>query len=777
MLRRISPPRLLRPIVFSICVPHTTLTIFRMASSKIVQPKWFAPENTDSSAPLKLYNSLTRSKDVFVPMKGKKVTWYSCGPTVYDASHMGHARNYVSIDINRRILRDYFGYDVFFVQNVTDIDDKIIISARQNYLFDKYKAANAESLTPEVIAKASAAWEEYVVKNLGKFGAPAKIDEFAAWAINVDIPTVAAESPKFPMHLEAAKSAHAAIIGAEATSSGDFLAAVKSVLIPVLDAEQGSSVTDPAIFRDLPAYWEKEFDKDMRALNVLPTTVTTRVSEYIPEIIAFVEKIVNNKLAYRTADGSVYFDTNAFENDGKHAYAKLQPWNKGSQELIDEGEGSLTNSSGKRSNNDFALWKASKPGEPAWTSPWGEGRPGWHIECSVMASEVLGQQIDIHSGGIDLAFPHHDNEIAQSEACHDNLQWINYFLHTGHLHIEGQKMSKSLKNFITIQEALQKYTARQLRLAFALQQWNNQFDFKENFTEVRNYENTVSKFFSNIKALLRENDSAVASGAIISKKISGNEISLLAALDDAKIGVHNAFADNLSVPVALSVISDLITKTNVYLTTAGREARAEVLYDVAAWVTKNFRILGFQVSADSIGWASEGQEGAVAAEDVALPYVESLSRFRDIVRTKSIEKAPYAELLAACDKLREELVDIGVSLNDRADGPALVKFIDEREKAELIAQREEKERNLAEKEARRLARLEAEEAKKREEAEKAKIRPEELFRSLPDVAEWDESGIPSKLKDGTAVAKSQIKKYKKQLDAHIKLYQKYNGSA
>ena len=770
--------RLLHPLFFSVCVPHPVFfTGFRMASSKIVQPKWFAPENNDAPAPLKLYNSLTRSKEVFVPMKGKKVTWYSCGPTVYDASHMGHARNYVSTDINRRILRDYFGYDVFFVQNVTDIDDKIIISARQNYLFDQYKAANVSALTPEVVAKATAAWEEYVEKNLSKFGAPSKLNEFVAWASAVDVPKVASESPKFPMHLEAAKSAHTAIVGANSANPEAFLTAVKSVLIPVLDAEKGSSVTDPAIFRNLPAYWEKKYDDDMRALNVLPSTVTTRVSEYIPEIITFVEKIVNNKLAYRTTDGSVYFDTNAFDNDGKHVYAKLQPWNKGSQELIDEGEGSLTTSTGKRSNNDFALWKASKPGEPAWTSPWGEGRPGWHIECSVMASEVLGQQIDIHSGGIDLAFPHHDNEIAQSEACHGNHQWINYFLHTGHLHIEGQKMSKSLKNFITIQEALQKYTARQLRLAFALQQWNNQFDFKENFTEVRNYENTVSKFFSNIKALLRENDAAIAGGAIVPTKIGENETKLFAALDDAKVSVHNAFADNLAVPAALSAVSDLITKTNVYITDVGREARAEVLFDVATWVTKIFRILGFHVSAESIGWASEGQESSVQAEDVAQPYVESLSRFRDLVRAKSIAKAPYAELLAACDKLREELIDLSVSLNDRADGPALVKFIDEREKAELIAQREEKERNLAEKEARRLARLEAEEAKKREEAEKAKVRPQDLFRSLPDVAEWDESGIPSVLKDGTAVTKSQFKKYKKQLDAHTKLYEKYNGSA
>ena len=744
------------------------------ASSKVTQPKWFAPEPVDPPAPLRLYNSLTRSKDVFVPMKGKRVTWYSCGPTVYDASHMGHARNYVSTDINRRVMRDYFGYDVFFVQNVTDIDDKIIISARQNYLFDKYKAANSESITPDMISTATSAWEKYVTDNLAKFGAPTSLAQFTAWVDSADIPKLASENPKFPMHLEAAQSAYTAITSTKSETPESYLARVKSVLIPVLDLKEGHSVTDPAIFRNLPAYWEKEFDNDMKALNVLPSTVTTRVSEYIPEIIAFVEKIVANGVAYRTDDGSVYFGTAAFENDGKHVYAKLQPWNRGQQDLIDEGEGSLSKGSGKRSKNDFALWKASKPGEPAWASPWGEGRPGWHIECSVMASEVLGQQIDIHSGGIDLAFPHHDNEIAQSEACHDNLQWINYFMHTGHLHIEGQKMSKSLKNFITIQEALKKYTGRQLRLAFALQQWNNQFDFKENFSDVRAYENTVTKFFSNVKALVRENDAAVEAGAIISKKISANERKLIQALDDTKVAVHNAFADNLAVPAALSAISDLVSKTNSYLSEAGKDVRAEVLSDVASWITRIFRILGFKVNGDGIGWENEGGAASVSTEETALPFVQALSSFRDFVRSKAIEKAPYSDFLTATDKIRnEDMLNLGVSLDDRPDGPALVKFLDAREKGELIAQRDEKEARLAEKEARRIARLEAEEAKKREEAEKAKIKPQDMFKSLPDVAEWDEMGLPSKLKDGTAVPKSQIKKFKKQFDIQTKLYEKY----
>lgn len=184
----------------------------------------------------------------------------------------------------------------------------------------------------------------------------------------------------------------------------------------------GATVTDPAIFRDLAAYWEGSFFDSMKALHVEPPTTLTRVSEYIPEIVTFVEGIVERGLAYE-AEGSVWFDTTKFEgavgcagDEGwKHTYAKLQPWSKGNRELLEDGEGSLTTTMGKRSASDFALWKMSKPGEPHWVSPWGQGRPGWHIECSVMASAVLGPGMDVHSGGEDLAFPHHDNEIAQSE--------------------------------------------------------------------------------------------------------------------------------------------------------------------------------------------------------------------------------------------------------------------------------------------------------------------------------------------------------------------------
>jgi cysteinyl-tRNA synthetase len=158
----------------------------------------------------------------------------------------------------------------------------------------------------------------------------------------------------------------------------------------------------------------------------------TRVSEYVPEIAEMTQKIMANGFAYET-DGSVYFDVDAFDRSKDHFYAKLRPNAVGDAKLFAEGEGALSATGEKKSKNDFALWKKSKPGEPAWSSPWGLGRPGWHIECSAMAGKLLGKTLDIHAGGVDLKFPHHDNELAQSEAYFDNEQWVNYFLHSGHL--------------------------------------------------------------------------------------------------------------------------------------------------------------------------------------------------------------------------------------------------------------------------------------------------------------------------------------------------------
>ncbi|KAJ1472044.1 tRNA synthetases class I (C) catalytic domain-containing protein, partial [Baffinella frigidus] len=259
--------------------------------------------------------------------------------------------------------------------------------------------------------------------------------------------------------LDTAHYKHRLVVGyekalqeAEAGAGGDvdaLLGKVGDLIAARLDDAKGAEVRDQGIFRAHAAHYEKEYLEDMKLLGVRVPDVLTRVTEFMPQIVKYIEKIIENGFAYE-AQGSVYFDIREFSKT--HGYRKLS-WNAASVlAAMAEGEGALASNEGKKSEMDFALWKKSKGGEPSWESPWGGGRPGWHIECSVMASELLGDVLDVHGGGIDLCFPHHDNELAQAEAYYGHQQWVNYFLHSGHLYIGYQKMSKSLKNFFTIRE-------------------------------------------------------------------------------------------------------------------------------------------------------------------------------------------------------------------------------------------------------------------------------------------------------------------------------------
>jgi len=310
---------------------------------------------------------------------------------------MGHARNYVSFDVIRRIMTDYFGLKVKQVMNITDIDDKII----------------------------------------------------------------------------------------------------------------RKSIEEKVPFTDIARRYETEFLDDMRRMNVnLPDSIT-RVSEYMPEIVAFIEQIIKNGFAYES-NGSVYFDVKGFGAADDHTYAKLEPTSVNNKEKMAESEGVLTNTevtqSEKKYESDFALWKKVKPDEPFWESPWGQGRPGWHIECSAMAADAFKKYpIDIHTGGIDLRFPHHDNEIAQSEAYYNCNNWINNFWHCGHLHIEGKKMSKSLKNFITIKTILEEYNARQVRMVFLLHTWSNTMNYStdKSLPQAVALERKFTEFFRNVEAGIR----------------------------------------------------------------------------------------------------------------------------------------------------------------------------------------------------------------------------------------------------------------------------------
>ncbi|GAA5838709.1 hypothetical protein JCM11251_003269 [Rhodosporidiobolus azoricus] len=788
-------------------------------AAKATQDSWRLPTATLPEPKLKVYNSLTRSKVEFVTKRPGVVTWYNCGPTVYDASHMGHARNYMAQDIMRRILRDYFGYDVNFVMNITDVDDKIIVRARQSHLLNNYLADLSTSSTPlssRVLQEVETAWTAYFFKTLSSSlpspPSPSATDYSTAQAGWKEIQDLAAKdgkwveeqkvkNEKFGMYLSSVKSG---LDGLEKARAGeregktdleaakDLVESNRDAVGLWLDKQLGASVTDPAIFRDLAAFWESSFFNSMSALHVERPTTLTRVSEYIPEIVSFVEGIVQRGFAYE-GGGSVWFDTVKFEGakgeegEGedeawKHTYAKLQPWSKGNRELLEDGEGSLTSTTGKRSAADFALWKSSKPGEPAWPSPWGAGRPGWHIECSVMASAVLGENMDVHSGGVDLAFPHHDNEIAQSEAFHNCRQWVNYFLHTGHLHIEGLKMSKSLKNFITIDDALEKHSARQLRFAFLMQNWAARLDFKEAaMQEVRSAEQLLNNFFALIKALAVEaKEKSVASDG--KHHYEQPETDLMAKLADAQSAFRAALCDSFDTPTALQVLLDLVSTTNIYLSRGRNNVNVSVLLAVEEWVSRMLRVFGLGEGAPVdpqgervIGWGqavAKGDESGVDRESLLMPYLRALSGFRDQVRQLAMSGAPASEILALSDRLRDvDLVDLGVALDDQDDGRAMVKLVSPEQ---LRQARDAKAAAAAEKAARKAATAAAAEAKRLERLEKGRVAPEEMFRrNTEEYSEWDEQGLPLKDKEGVELPKSKQKKLKKEWDSQQKLHAEF----
>ncbi|KAJ8984870.1 hypothetical protein NQ317_002709 [Molorchus minor] len=727
--------------------------------SKRVQPQWSVP-NAKEKPVLKLYNSLTRQKEVFSPISGKRVTWYSCGPTVYDSSHMGHARSYITFDILRRILSDYFGYDVFYAMNITDIDDKIIKRARQNYLFEKYSSEKRP--LEEVISDAKLVLDCLSGKSKATVDPDKKI-MFEKLLVRLTNSVEDLEN--------AVKSGDAARVE---ESQQKFIRECKDPLSEWLDVRYGHTVRDNAIFASLPKRWEDEFHKDMDSLNVLRPNVLTRVSDYMPEIVSYIAKIIENGFGY-VANGSVYFDVAAFDKSDHHYYAKLVPEAYGDTNSLQEGEGDLTTAdqrSEKRSPNDFALWKNSKPGEPAWESPWGLGRPGWHIECSAMASTIFGTKLDIHTGGVDLKFPHHDNEIAQSEAHFGSPDWVKYFLHSGHLTIAGCKMSKSLKNFVSIQDALSKYTTRQLRFAFLLHSWRDTLDYSQNTMECAlQYERIFNEFFLNAKD---------AANSLCSEKTVYNTFTKWGPqekiLNDkflkAKENVHIALCDNIDTRSAIDSLRELVTSSNIYL----REQKCinkVLLHDTAVYITKMLKIFGAIPDTDKIGFpVCKGSPNNV--ECVILPYLSILSEFRHNVRASALT-LKATDILKECDRLRDDILpNVGVRLEDREGAPSAVKLVD---KESLLKEREAKKKAEQEKAAekeRKKAELAAAQAAK--EAQR-KIVPSEMFKmELDKYSKFDENGIPTHDVEGKEISKGQQKKLQKLHQAQEKKYKEYLAS-
>ncbi len=312
---------------------------------------------------LKIYNSLTRTKQEFKPITPGKIGMYVCGVTVYDLCHIGHARTFVNFDVIVRYLR-YAGYEVKYVRNITDIDDKII------------KRANERGISAHDLA------EQFIV----------------------------------------------------------------------------------------------EMHKDFDALNIKRPDIEPKATDNITEIVNFVQKLIDNQHAYVAENGDVLFDINSFKEYGKLSGQKLDELQAGARIEVEKS---------KHNPLDFVLWKMSKPGEPSWESPWGAGRPGWHIECSAMNNKYLGKEFDIHGGGSDLIFPHHENEIAQS-CCANKTPYVHYWMHSGMVMINEEKMSKSLNNFFTIRDVLETYDAETIRFFLLSGQYRSPLNYsQENLDKAR----------------------------------------------------------------------------------------------------------------------------------------------------------------------------------------------------------------------------------------------------------------------------------------------------
>ncbi|XP_053311233.1 probable cysteine--tRNA ligase, mitochondrial [Spea bombifrons] len=520
---------------------------------------WAPPSGHDTG--IRVYNSLSRRKEPLILQNPSMATWYSCGPTVYDHSHLGHACSYVRFDNIHRILTKVFGIDVVMVMVITDIDDKII------------KRANELDISPVALAR----------------------------------------------------------------------------------------------------IYEQEFKQDMAALKVLPPTLYMRVTEHIPQIISFIQQIVANGHAYTTPEGNVYFDVESIGG----RYGKFPG------ALASGGNDSVT--SDKRQTRDFALWKSSKPAEPFWVSPWGNGRPGWHIECSTIASSVFGKHLDIHTGGIDLAFPHHENEIAQCEAYHQSTGWGNYFLHSGHLHLKGneEKMSKSLKNYITVKEYLKSFSPDQFRMFCLRSRYQSAVEYsKESMQDSITTLQTISSFLNDARSYVK--------GQLMCQPVQ--EAILWESLNETKVNVKAAFADDFDTPRAVDAVMDLIHHGNRQLKAVSKDSyapRSTLVYAaIVSYIEQFLDTMGISfkhkpvatednssallenVLEELVTFRSKVRSYAISTDDAvteteaAMLSLEERQRWKERRRKILKEKQP---LLQACDALRQDLAGFGVNIKDRGN--------------------------------------------------------------------------------------------------------------
>jgi cysteinyl-tRNA synthetase len=474
---------------------------------------------------MKVYNTLSGQKEEFLP-PGSEVRMYVCGVTPYDESHIGHAMSYIIFDVIRRYLK-YRGYKVRCVQNVTDIDDKIIDRAN-------------------------------------RLGIPA---------------------------------------------------------------------------RELAEQHTASFQEDMKALNIMPVDESPRATDTMPEIIEFVKGLVDKGYAYPDKiGGSVHFRVRKVPDYGKLSHRNLDSMMAGAR--IEPGEG-------KEDPMDFALWKAAKPGEPAWDSPWGPGRPGWHIECSAMSLKYLGPTLDIHGGGQDLIFPHHENEIAQSESYTGVKPFVRYWMHNGLLQLSGEKMSKSLGNLITIREALQKYSADAIRIFILSSHYRSPLTYSEEALEAA--ERGAER--------LRQAAQAVNAreGAVV--KID---------LETYRNRFTDAMDDDFNTPQALAVLFDLARKINE----AGDEGISidkaqSTLVSLAREVLglKLPRIIRVEASV-TIGVKTTADATVIPGKLIPAELIPDTVKARVIRLVEERVNCRKEKKWQQADEIRRKLAELGVSLED-----------------------------------------------------------------------------------------------------------------
>ncbi len=462
---------------------------------------------------IKIYNTLTRQKEEFIPIEPGKVSMYMCGPTVYDYFHIGNARPFILFDIFRRYLK-YRGFNVKYVTNLTDVDDKII------------KKANEEHVSTDVVA------EKY----------------------------------------------------------------------------------------------SKAFFEDTKRLGILEADVYPRATENISEIIESIKKLVQKGMAY-PVDGDVFYSVMKFP-----AYGKLSGKN------IDELESGARVDVDPRKKNplDFAVWKAAKPGEPFWESPWGKGRPGWHIECSAMSVKHLGESFDIHAGGADLIFPHHENEIAQSEGA-TGKPFVKYWMHNGFLNIEGEKMSKSLGNFFTAREIMEKYHPAVVRMFFLLKHYRSPINFsEERIMEAQNALERIITTLENIDLLMAESKD----------KLSQEKPCLSESIDELRQEFFNELDDDFNTAGAMSKLFDLIKEANLIL--------AKDQFDID-------EILSLQ-KIKSIIEEVDSFLGILFYKEAAKTSIKEETLIKILIETRS--KLRAAKQWQLSDYIRDELDKIGIELKD-----------------------------------------------------------------------------------------------------------------